>query len=169
MTMVGEGGRRGWRAVERRVTWRVRRESATKAKLGRPSARTLESAVTAERKPEPCERPSRVHRPVALPDLEHHPLFHAPQSPESATDALPLLPQRSWPTTMVIVKMPPPPLPPHDPEPSWPLPDFTLRVENLAHPGAKLFFDNIRADEALRYAVVTVCTWLYTSETVPTK
>ena len=65
--------------------------------------------------------------------------------------------------------MPPPPLPPHDPEPPWPLPQFTLRVENLAHPGAKLFFDHIRADEALRYAVVIVCTWLYTPDSVPTK
>ena len=64
----------------------------------------------------------------------------------------------------------PPPLPlPTDPEPPWPIPQFTLRVEDLAHPGAKLFFDHIRADEALRHAVVTVCTWLYTPESVPTK
>lgn len=63
--------------------------------------------------------------------------------------------------------MPPPP--PHDPSPQWPIPTFHLRIEDLAHPGAKLFLDHIRPDDALRDAVVTVCTWLYTPETVPTK
>ncbi|RDX51852.1 plant basic secretory protein [Lentinus brumalis] len=61
--------------------------------------------------------------------------------------------------------MPPPP--PHDPEPQWPIPTFNIRIEDLAHPGAKLFLDHIRPDEALRNAVVTVCTWLYTPESVP--
>ena len=63
--------------------------------------------------------------------------------------------------------MPPPP--PPGPEPQWPIPTFNLRIEDLAHPGAKLFLDNVRADEALRNAVTTVCTWLYTEQTVPRK
>lgn len=63
--------------------------------------------------------------------------------------------------------MPPPP--PHDPEPQWPIPTFNFRIEDLAHPGAKLFLDHIRPDEALRNAVVTVCASLYTPETVPKK
>ncbi|KAI0334356.1 plant basic secretory protein [Cubamyces sp. BRFM 1775] len=62
--------------------------------------------------------------------------------------------------------MPPPP--PHGPEPQWPIPTFNLRIEDLAHPGAKLFLDNVRPDVALRDAVTTVCSWLYTPETVPT-
>ncbi|OBZ79902.1 hypothetical protein A0H81_01455 [Grifola frondosa] len=62
--------------------------------------------------------------------------------------------------------MPPPP--PHgDPPPSWPIPKFDLRVEDLSHPGAKLFFEHIHAEEALRNAVVAVCTNLYTPDVVP--
>ncbi len=63
--------------------------------------------------------------------------------------------------------MPPPP--PHDPEPEWPIPEFHLRIEDIAHPGAKLFLDLVRPDVALREAVVTVCNWLYTPDTVPKK
>lgn len=59
--------------------------------------------------------------------------------------------------------MPPPPAP----EPQWPIPTFNVRIEDLAHPGAKLFLDNIRVDEALRHAVTTVCRLLYTEQTVP--
>ncbi|KAI0673710.1 plant basic secretory protein [Trametes maxima] len=63
--------------------------------------------------------------------------------------------------------MPPPPSP-HEPEPAWPIPTLNFRIEDLAHPGAKLFLDNVRPGVALREAVVTVCSWLYTPETVPT-
>nr|GAT58632.1 predicted protein [Mycena chlorophos] len=66
---------------------------------------------------------------------------------------------------------PEPPTPP--PEPTWPFPKFTLRVEDLAHPGAQHFFAAIRnpgtsaehdsdnALEALRYAVLQSFIWLY--------
>ncbi|KAJ7054037.1 peptidase of plants and bacteria-domain-containing protein [Mycena amicta] len=73
--------------------------------------------------------------------------------------------------------MPPPPAPEPEPEPepTWPLPKFSLRVEDLAHPGAALFFSalsNPTQDkhqqhssdgplEALRYAVISVFEWLY--------
>ena len=59
------------------------------------------------------------------------------------------------------------PPPPSGPEPQWPIPTFNLRIEDLAHPGAKIFFDNIEANDALRHAVTTVFTWLYTEQTVP--
>ncbi|KAI0778755.1 plant basic secretory protein [Trametes elegans] len=61
--------------------------------------------------------------------------------------------------------MPPPP--PHEPEPAWPIPTFNIRIEDLAHRGAKLFLDHVRPDVALREAVINVCSWLYTPETVP--
>ena len=56
---------------------------------------------------------------------------------------------------------------PPSPEPQWPIPTFNVRIEDLAHPGAKIFLDNIRVDEALRHAVTTVCRLLYTEQTVP--
>ncbi|KAI8990579.1 plant basic secretory protein [Trametes punicea] len=62
--------------------------------------------------------------------------------------------------------MPPPP--PHDPEPEWPIPQFHFHIQDLAHPGVKLFLDHVRPDVALRDAVITVCNWLYTPQTVPT-
>ncbi|KDQ63167.1 hypothetical protein JAAARDRAFT_120420 [Jaapia argillacea MUCL 33604] len=66
--------------------------------------------------------------------------------------------------------MPPPPLPPNKPAPpTWPIPKFDLRVEDLEHPGAKLFFKHIDAPSVLRTAVTTVCSWLYTEATVPRK
>ena len=63
-----------------------------------------------------------------------------------------------------LSSMPPPP---PDPEPQWPIPTFNVRIEDLEHPGAKIFLDNIRVDEALRHAVTTVCRLLYTEQTVP--
>ena len=59
------------------------------------------------------------------------------------------------------------PPPPPDPEPQWPIPTFNVRIEDIAHPGARIFLDNIRVDEALRHAVTTVCRLLYTEQTVP--
>ena len=59
------------------------------------------------------------------------------------------------------------PPPPSDPGPQWPIPTFNIRIEDIAHRGAKIFLDNIRVDEALRHAVTTVCRLLYTEQTVP--
>ncbi|KAJ7103028.1 hypothetical protein B0H15DRAFT_810656 [Mycena belliarum] len=53
--------------------------------------------------------------------------------------------------------MPPTPTPP----PEWPLPKFTLRVEDLAHPGAALFLAHVEPEAALRAAVLASFQWLY--------
>ncbi|KAI0319032.1 hypothetical protein OF83DRAFT_866891 [Amylostereum chailletii] len=52
--------------------------------------------------------------------------------------------------------MPPTPTPP-----DWPIPKLTLRVEDLDHPGAKLFFDSVDPTRVLHDAVAAVFTWLY--------
>jgi hypothetical protein len=59
--------------------------------------------------------------------------------------------------------------PPADPHAKWPIPTLVLRVDDLAHPGAKLLFDNVKPYDALRDAIVAVYCWLYTLETVPRK
>ena len=61
---------------------------------------------------------------------------------------------------------PPPKKPPAAPD-AWPMPAFRLRVEDLSHPGAELFFEHVNPREALREAVTSVFEWLYTLETVP--
>ena len=66
--------------------------------------------------------------------------------------------------------MPPLPRPPpSDPNAAWPVPTLTIRVADLSHPGAKLFFQTTDPYEALREAVIAVYSWLYTPETVPRK
>lgn len=55
------------------------------------------------------------------------------------------------------------------PEPQYPIPEFTLRVEDLAHPGASLFFQSVNPNLVLRNAVIASLKWLYTPETMPTK
>lgn len=66
--------------------------------------------------------------------------------------------------------MPPLPRPPPaDPNAPWPVPTLTIRVDDLAHPGAQLFFSTINPYEALREAVIAVYCWLYTLENVPRK
>ncbi|KAI0803195.1 plant basic secretory protein [Irpex lacteus] len=57
--------------------------------------------------------------------------------------------------------------PPCDPNAEWPIPTLTIRCDDLAHPGAKLFFEHVNPYEALREAVIAVYCWLYTPETVP--
>lgn len=59
--------------------------------------------------------------------------------------------------------------PPCDPNAEWPIPKLTIRCDDLAHPGAKLFFQHVNPYEALREAVIAVYCWLYTPETVPRK
>ncbi|KAI0095217.1 plant basic secretory protein [Irpex rosettiformis] len=64
--------------------------------------------------------------------------------------------------------MPPLPRPPPcDPNADWPIPKLTIRCDDLAHPGAQLFFQHINPCEALREAVLAVYCWLYTPQTVP--
>ncbi|KAJ6486093.1 hypothetical protein C8R47DRAFT_1129000 [Mycena vitilis] len=56
--------------------------------------------------------------------------------------------------------MPPTP-PPPPPPPQWPLPKLNIRVEDLAHPGAALFFESVSPPAALRAAVLASFEWLY--------
>lgn len=74
------------------------------------------------------------------------------------------------------MRLPTPPLaeaapvpPPKKPEPNYKIPKFDLRVEDLAHPGAVVFFALIHPTEALTDAVLASYQWLYTLDTVPTK
>ncbi|KAJ7146282.1 hypothetical protein C8R44DRAFT_757070 [Mycena epipterygia] len=53
------------------------------------------------------------------------------------------------------------PTPPPTPSPEWPLPKLNIRVEDLAHPGAVLFFDHVHPATALRAAVLASFEWLY--------
>jgi len=55
--------------------------------------------------------------------------------------------------------MPPPP--PTPPRPDWPIPTISLRIDDLSHPGIKLFFDNVSPITVMRDAVVAVLQWLY--------
>ncbi|KZT30925.1 BSP-domain-containing protein [Neolentinus lepideus HHB14362 ss-1] len=50
---------------------------------------------------------------------------------------------------------------------AWPIPEFDLKVEDLTHPGATLFFDAVKPTEALQEAALSVFKWLYTQETAP--
>jgi len=60
---------------------------------------------------------------------------------------------------------------PHDlpPPPSWTIPNFVLKVEDLSHPGVSIFFDCVRPKEALTLAVEASYAWLYTPITAPTQ
>jgi len=62
-------------------------------------------------------------------------------------------------------------MPPTDPFASfsWLCPKFVLRVEDLSHPGASLFFSEIKKVEAaLKHAVKQSFDWLYTVDDAPT-
>ncbi|KAF9270755.1 BSP-domain-containing protein [Marasmius fiardii PR-910] len=64
--------------------------------------------------------------------------------------------------------MPPPPSKPDEPV-HWPIPKFNLRVEDLLHPGASVFFQNAEALSALKDAVLSSFKWLYhTPDMAPT-
>ncbi|KAF9453896.1 BSP-domain-containing protein [Macrolepiota fuliginosa MF-IS2] len=60
-------------------------------------------------------------------------------------------------------------MPPTPPSTEWPIPKFLLRVDDLDHEGASLFFANVQPYDALREAVLWTFTILYTQETVPRK
>jgi hypothetical protein len=49
------------------------------------------------------------------------------------------------------------------------MPRLSLRIEDLAHPGASIFLEAVNPLTALRDAVLASFTWLYTPETVPKK
>ena len=55
--------------------------------------------------------------------------------------------------------MPPPP--PTPPRPDWPIPTFSLRIDDLSHPGIKLFFNNVDPITVMHDAAVAVLQWLY--------
>ncbi|KAK7686710.1 hypothetical protein QCA50_010310 [Cerrena zonata] len=62
----------------------------------------------------------------------------------------------------------PPPKPKIPPRPNeWPIPTLRIRVDDLNHPGAQLFFKHINPYEALKDACIASFVWLYTLETVP--
>lgn len=62
----------------------------------------------------------------------------------------------------------PPPKPKIPPRPNeWPIPTLRIRVDDLNHPGAQLFFKHINPYEALKDACISSFVWLYTLETVP--
>jgi len=65
--------------------------------------------------------------------------------------------------------MPVPPIASTAAEPAWPIPNLNLRVEDLSHPGATVFFEEAHPTTVLRDAVIASFTWLYTPETMPTK
>ena len=67
---------------------------------------------------------------------------------------------------------PPPPSlpPPPPPRPDWPIPTFSLRIDDLSHPGIKLFFDNVDPIRVMHDATVAVLQWLYmTTDKAPKK
>ena len=53
------------------------------------------------------------------------------------------------------------------PPPDWPTIKLRLEVKDLAHTGAKLFFQHVNAAEALSEAVQNVFKWLYTVRSCP--
>lgn len=61
--------------------------------------------------------------------------------------------------------MPPPPTPPR---PQWPMPKFSLRIEDLSHPGVKLFLQSVDPHKVMVDACTSVFQWLYgTVEVAP--
>jgi hypothetical protein len=64
--------------------------------------------------------------------------------------------------------MPPPP--PTPPRPDWPIPTISLRIDDLSHPGIKLFLDNVNPITVMRDSIVAVLQWLYvTTDKAPKK
>ncbi|KAH8099248.1 plant basic secretory protein [Cristinia sonorae] len=72
------------------------------------------------------------------------------------------------PTLIPTHYLPPPPQNrPRPQQGEWPIPHFRLRVEDLSHPGAQLFFEQVNPLQSLHNAVVEVFKDLYTPDTVP--
>ncbi|KAI0274967.1 plant basic secretory protein [Gloeopeniophorella convolvens] len=53
---------------------------------------------------------------------------------------------------------PPPPLPPRR---DWPIPTISLQIDDLSHPGSKLFLSSVDPTQVIHDAVVAVLQWLY--------
>ncbi|KAF7784249.1 hypothetical protein Agabi119p4_414 [Agaricus bisporus var. burnettii] len=60
-------------------------------------------------------------------------------------------------------------MPPTSSFDSWPIPEFSLRVDDLNHQGARTFFANIHPYDALRHAVLRSFKTFYTPITTPRK
>jgi hypothetical protein len=60
-----------------------------------------------------------------------------------------------------------PPTPP--PEPAWPIPQFNIRIEDLAHPGAAVFLEAVGPNPlpVFQDAALASFKWLYTPASVP--
>lgn len=67
--------------------------------------------------------------------------------------------------------MPPPPLAPKTPPapPQWHVPKLKLRVDDLAHAGAAVFFAAVQPAAVLRRAVDASMRWLYPPGKAPTQ
>ncbi|KAF8260722.1 plant basic secretory protein [Lactarius quietus] len=50
---------------------------------------------------------------------------------------------------------------PAPPRPDWHIPTLSLRIDDLSHPGVKLFFDNVDPIQIMHDSIVTVLQWLY--------
>jgi hypothetical protein len=64
-----------------------------------------------------------------------------------------------------VSKMPPEPVPPppHRPDQEYHIPQLNVTVQDLAHPGADVFFQSVSPYQALKDAVIASQKWLYHS------
>ncbi|CCM03636.1 uncharacterized protein FIBRA_05780 [Fibroporia radiculosa] len=53
------------------------------------------------------------------------------------------------------------------PRSTWLIPNLVLKVDQVTHPGARTLFQNVDLSQALRDAVITVYSWLYTLQDAP--
>ncbi|KAG6854145.1 hypothetical protein C0991_010056 [Blastosporella zonata] len=59
-------------------------------------------------------------------------------------------------------------MPPIPPQPTpWPIPKLSLRIDDLSHPGARIFLNAVVPLSALRDACIASFEWLYTPDTAP--
>lgn len=81
------------------------------------------------------------------------------------------MPPPTVPPNKPITQAPLPPPNKPKPTPNFPIPKFNFRVEDLSHPGAQLFFDNVGPNpiKPLTEAVLASFVWLYTPDDHPTK
>jgi hypothetical protein len=63
----------------------------------------------------------------------------------------------------LISKMPSEPVPPPPPGQEYHIPQLNVTVQDLAHPGADVFFQSVKPYQALKEAVIASQKWLYHS------